>query len=71
MITSDNCGSYASEVPEQKHLTGMMFTQHIERNSLTLRTRINRLVRKTICCSRSVEIYKTVIGACIKKHMLN
>ncbi|OZI14781.1 hypothetical protein CE195_06345, partial [Sodalis-like symbiont of Philaenus spumarius] len=30
------------------------FTQRIERNNLTLRTRIKRLARKMICFSRSV-----------------
>ncbi|PQN19616.1 IS1 family transposase, partial [Shigella dysenteriae] len=33
-------------------LTGKIFTQRIERNNLTLRTRIKRLARKTICFSR-------------------
>ncbi|OZI15399.1 IS1 family transposase, partial [Sodalis-like symbiont of Philaenus spumarius] len=51
------------------HLTGKIFTQRIERNNLTLRTRIKRLARKTICVSRSVEIHEKVIGACIEKHM--
>ncbi|OZI14371.1 hypothetical protein CE195_09160, partial [Sodalis-like symbiont of Philaenus spumarius] len=69
MITSDNWGSYAREVPKQKHLTGKIFTQRIERNHLTLRTRIKRLARKTICFSRSVEIHEKVIGAFIEKHM--
>ncbi|MGX8942017.1 IS1 family transposase [Symbiopectobacterium sp. Eva_TO] len=69
MITSDNWGSYAREVPKQKHLTGKIFTQRIERNNLTLRTRIKRLARKTICFSRSVEIHEKVIGAFIEKHM--
>ncbi|EIC83102.1 iso-IS1 ORF2 [Serratia sp. M24T3] len=48
MITSDNWGSYAREVPKDKHLTGRIFTQRIELNNLTLRTRIKRLARKTI-----------------------
>ncbi|HAJ7491712.1 TPA: IS1 family transposase, partial [Escherichia coli] len=34
-----------------------------ERNNLTLRTRIKRLVRKTLCFSRSVELREKVIGA--------
>lgn len=56
-------------VPKDKHLTGKIFTQRIERNNLTLRTRIKRLARKTICFSRSVEIHEKVIGAFIEKHM--
>ena len=38
MITSDDWGSYGREVPKDKHLTGKIFTQRIERNNLTLRT---------------------------------
>ncbi|ELT4259809.1 IS1 family transposase [Escherichia coli] len=69
MLTSDDWGSYGREVPKNKHLTGKIFTQRIERNNLTLRTRIKRLARKTICFSRSVEIHAKVIGAFIEKNM--
>jgi insertion element IS1 protein InsB len=69
MITSDDWGSYAREVPKDKHLTGKIFTQCIERNNLTLRTRIKRLTRKTICFSRSIELHEKVIGAFIEKYM--
>ncbi|OAT31254.1 transposase [Buttiauxella brennerae ATCC 51605] len=69
MITSDNWGSYTREVPQDKHLTGKIFTQRIERNNLTLRTRIKRLTRKTICFSCSVELHEKVIGAFIEKYM--
>ena len=69
MITSDDWGSYVREVPKEKHLTGKIFTQRIERNNLTLRTRIKRLARKTICFSRSVELHEKVIGSFIEKYM--
>ncbi len=69
MITSDDWGSYAREVPKDKHLTGKIFTQRIERNNLTLRTRIKRLARKTICFSRSIELHEKIIGAFIEKYM--
>ncbi|OZI14344.1 IS1 family transposase, partial [Sodalis-like symbiont of Philaenus spumarius] len=46
-----------------------IFTQRIERNNLTLRTRIKRLARKTIYFSRSVEIHEKVIRAFIEKHI--
>ncbi|OFC61826.1 transposase [Candidatus Erwinia dacicola] len=66
MLTSDNWGSYAREVPKEKHLMGKIFTQRIERNTLTLRTRIKRLARKTICFSRSIEVHEKVIGSFIE-----
>ena len=36
IITSDDCRSYVRGVPKEKHLTGKIFTQCIERNILTL-----------------------------------
>jgi len=68
-VTSDDWGSYAREVPKEKHLTGKIFTQRIERNNLTLRTRIKRIARKTICFSRCTEIHEKVIGSFIEKYM--
>lgn len=62
-ITSDDWGSYARKVPADMHLTGKIFTQRIERNNLTLRTRLKRLARKTIYFSRSIELHEKVIGA--------
>jgi len=60
MITRGDWGSYARELPKEKHRTGKIFTQHIERNNLTLRT---------LNVSRAVEIREKVIGAFIEKQM--
>lgn len=46
ILTSDDWDSYGRVVPKNKHLTGKIFTQRIERNNLTLRTHIKRLARK-------------------------
>lgn len=62
---------YAREVPSEMHLTGKIFIQRIERNKLTLRTRIKRLARKTICFSRSIKLHEKVIGAFIERHHFN
>ncbi|WP_299013434.1 IS1 family transposase [uncultured Photobacterium sp.] len=51
---------YSSNPPLEKHITGKLFTQRIERQNLTLRTRLKRLNRKTIGFSRSegrVRVY--------------
>ncbi len=69
MLTTDECGNYTRELPKEKHLTGKAFTQRIERNNLTLRTRIKRQARRTICFSRSVELHEKVISAFIEKYM--
>ncbi|HDL7635123.1 TPA: IS1 family transposase, partial [Yersinia enterocolitica] len=54
--TSGDSGSYRREMQKDKHLTTKIFTQRIERNNLTLLTRIKRLASKTICFSRSIEL---------------
>ena len=56
-------GSYAGEVAKDKHLTGKICIERIERNNLMLRTWIKRLARNTICFSRSVKLHDKVIGA--------
>lgn len=48
MLTTDEWGSYTRELPKEKHLTGKIFTQRIERNNLTLRTRIKRLAHSEV-----------------------
>lgn len=67
MITSDDWGSYAREVPKDMHLAGKIFIQRIERNNLTLRTRIKRLARRKICFTCSVKLHEKVIVAFIEK----
>lgn len=54
-------------LPEDGHLTGKTFTQRIERNNLTHRTRIKRLNRKTIGYSKSEKIHDKVIGTFIER----
>jgi insertion element IS1 protein InsB len=48
--------------------TGKRNTQQIERKHLTLRTRLKRLVRKTICFSKSIEMHTIVIGLFINRY---
>ena len=40
----------------------------IERKHLTLRTRIKRLVRKTICFSKSRQMHDIVIGLFVNRY---
>jgi IS1 family transposase len=42
-------------------------TQQLERKHLTLRTRIKRLVHKTICFSKSTEMHDIVIGLFVNR----
>ena len=41
---------------------GKRHTQQLERKHLTLRTRLKRLVRKTICFLKSIQMHDLVIG---------
>ena len=41
--------------------------QSLERKHLTLRTRIKRLARRTICFSKSILVHDTIIGLFINQ----
>lgn len=62
---TDNWGAYSRNLPEENHVIGKDNTQRIERKNLTLRTRIKRLARRTICFSKSVKMHDIVIGLVI------
>ncbi|MFV0400587.1 MAG: IS1 family transposase, partial [Oscillospiraceae bacterium] len=62
---TDDWGSYERNIPADSHVISKKNTQSIERKNLTLRTRIKRLCRKTICFSKSVTMHDTVIGLVI------
>jgi insertion element IS1 protein InsB len=47
---------------------GKQYTQKIERKHTTFRARIKRLVRKTICFSRSILMHDLVIGLFINRY---
>ena len=64
----DGWGAYERHLPVEKHEVGKRKTQRIERKHLTLRTRIKRLARKTICFSKSEEMHDLVIGLFINRY---
>ena len=59
---TDGWGAYRRHLDPHRHVVGMRRTQQLERKHLTLRTRIKRLVRKTICFSKSITVHEIVIG---------
>lgn len=65
---TDAAGVYARHLPAATHTVGKIHTQQIERKHLTLRTRIKRLARKTICFSKSVFMHDTVIGLFVNRY---
>lgn len=59
---TDGWGEYERHISAKQLSTGKNNTQKIERKHLTLRTRIKRLMRKTICFSKSERMHDIVIG---------
>ena len=59
---TDSWGAYTRHLDADAHQPGKRNTQQIERKHLTLRIRIKRLMRKTICFSRSTQMHDIVIG---------
>ncbi len=51
-----------------KHTVGKAYTQRIESKHINLRTRIKRLVRRTICFSKSERMHDLVIGLFINRY---
>jgi IS1 family transposase len=64
---TDDWGAYSRHLKPQEHTIGKTNTQRIERKHLTLRARIKRLARKTICFSKSECLHDTVIGLFINR----
>ena len=65
---TDDWGAYQRHLLEEQHEIGKKNTQKIERKHLTLRARIKRLARKTICFSKSTQMHDIVIGLFINRY---
>jgi insertion element IS1 protein InsB len=61
-------GAYVRQLERVRHCPGKGRTQRIERKHLTLRTRLTRLARKTLCFSKSVQRHDLVIGLFVNQH---
>lgn len=64
---TDGWGAYRRHLDPKLHVVGKRRTQQLERKHLTLRTRIKRLVRRTICFSKSLQMHEIVIGLFINR----
>ena len=65
---TDDWGAYERHLEPENHSVGKENTQKIERKNLTLRTRIKRLVRKTICFSKKILMHDIIIGLFINRY---
>ena len=66
--STDSWGAYTRHLDAEAHQPGKRNTQQIERKHLTLRTRVKRLLRKTICLSRSIQMHDIVIGLFVNRY---
>lgn len=65
---TDYYGAYTRHLDADEHIPGKRNTQKIERKHLTLRTRIKRLTRKTICFSKSTQMHDILIGLFVDRY---
>ena len=67
-FSTEAAGVYDRYLPASAHTVGKLHTQQIARTHLTLRTRIQRWARKTMCFSKSVFLPDTVIGLLVNRY---
>jgi insertion element IS1 protein InsB len=65
---TDGWGTYERQVDAAKHTVGKEYMQKIESKHINLRTRLKRLVRRTICFSKTEQMHDLVIGLFINRY---
>ena len=65
---TDGWGAYERHIDPEKHTVGKEHTQKIESKHINLRTRIKRLVRRTICFSKTTTMHDLVLGLFINRY---
>ena len=65
---TDGWGTYERRVDAEQHTVGKEHMQRIESKPINLRTRITRLVRQTICFSKTERMHDVVIGRFINRY---
>jgi insertion element IS1 protein InsB len=67
-FSPDHWGAETRHLAPAMQSPGKRNTQKIARTHLALRTRMKRLVRKTICFSQSVQMHDIVIGLFVNRY---
>ena len=65
---TDGWGAYKRHIDSEQHEIGKQPTQTIESKHINLRTRIKRLVRRTICFSKTTTMHDLVIGLFVNRY---
>jgi insertion element IS1 protein InsB len=66
-FSTDGWGAYHRHLDPQLPVVGKRRRQQLEQKQLILRTRIKRLVRRTICFSKSVQMHDIISGLFINR----
>ena len=65
---TDGWGAYERHIDPAQHTIGKAQTQKIESKHIDFRTRIKRLVRRTICFSKTTTMHDLVLGLFINRY---
>ena len=65
---TDGWGTYERHIDPAQDTIGKAHTQKIESKHINLRTRIKRLVRRTICFSKTTMMHDLVLGLFINRY---
>ncbi len=65
---TDGWGAYERHLDAEQHQVGKENTQKIESKHINLRTRIKRLMRRTLCFSKTERMHDLVIGLFINRY---
>jgi len=65
---TDGWGAYERHLDTAQHHVGKENTQKIESKHINLRTRIKRLMRRTLCFSKTERMHDLVIGLFINRY---
>ena len=65
---TDGWGAYERHIEAEKHQVGKENTQQIESKHINMRTRMKRLVRRTMCFSKTEQMHDLVIGLFINRY---
>jgi insertion element IS1 protein InsB len=67
-LYTDGWGAYERHLDPAQHTIGKAHTQEIESKHINVRTRIKRLVRRTICFSKTTMMHDLVLGLFINRY---
>src|SRR5262244_1690826 len=67
-LSETNTIGYERYLAAEQHQVGKENTQRIESKHINLRTRIKRLVRRTLCFSKTERMHDLVIGLFINRY---